>query len=91
MRVVRRTAEYEKHEQRCKDDETPCCVCGRGIKNAKAAGMIHMHNGGWYAVTETEAAKLKVTMPGGDLGFWPIGADCLRRHPELKPYVQQNV
>jgi hypothetical protein len=27
--------------------------------------------------------------PGADLGCYPIGADCLRRHPELRPYVQQ--
>jgi hypothetical protein len=25
--------------------------------------------------------------PGGDMGGCPIGSDCLRKHPEFKPYT----
>lgn len=70
-------------------DETECAVCAKPIKNDKITAEIHVH-GGWGAVvTEDEAAAMRGTAAeGGDMGMWPVGSDCLRKHPELKPYVQ---
>lgn len=65
-------------------DSTPCYICAMPIRKDRIKYMLHIHCGGGIAVTEAEAAKLD---EAGDLGCHPIGSDCLRRHPELKPYV----
>lgn len=64
--------------------KTPCYICAKPIANERIRHMIHVHCGGGMAVTEEEAAKLD---PAGDLGGQPIGPECLKKHPELKPYV----
>jgi hypothetical protein len=46
--------------------------------------MVRLHGGGLLIVTEEEAATMA---ENEDLGGYPIGADCLRRHPEVKPYA----
>jgi hypothetical protein len=45
---------------------------------------------GSTVVTPAEAAVI-IAREGerGDLGCYPVGPDCLRRHPELEPYVQR--
>ncbi len=71
-----RSAAYSKNSEACREDDQ-CCVCGKGIKEGKAAGWLHVHDGGASVVTEAEAE----TMPeAGDMGMQPIGADCLRKH-----------
>lgn len=50
--------------------------------------MLYIHCGGGVAVTEAEANALNASGEGGgDMGCHPIGPDCLRQHPQLKPYV----
>lgn len=64
----------------------PCLVCGRGC--ASSAPHVHLHGGGTLIVTSEEAAQLDAEGWGGeDMGAYPVGRDCLRRHPELRPYV----
>lgn len=73
--------QYEKNLDRLKMNETPCAICG------KAAGVPNPYVRTWegaYIVTEDEAKTLN---PNGDTGNWPIGPDCLKRHPELKAYL----
>jgi hypothetical protein len=54
--------------------------------------MLWCHNGGSDAVTEEEGTKLNAEgREGADLGNQPIGTDCLKKHPELKPYVWKIV
>jgi hypothetical protein len=52
----------------------PCIMCGKHI--AKPKFMVHVGHGGNYALD-----------PAGDLGGFPIGVDCLRKNPTLKPYA----
>lgn len=66
----------------CQEDEQPCVICGKRCPNPKHG--VHVHGGGDVIVTDAEAARLN---PAGDLGFYPIGSDCLRRHPELQKYL----
>ena len=76
-----------KHIRAYGSDESPCAVCGRPT-NREGGGAQSIRT--WYgsqAVTEAEASKLAKTAPGGDTGCYPVGADCLRKHPELLPYV----
>lgn len=94
MIKVQRSTHYERNTERypCRAGEDPCLVCGKPIKQANQHHMVHLHNGGWTAVTEAEAAELDARDHAkgvtADLGGWPIGPDCLRQHPELLPYVQ---
>ena len=74
---------YFKNVNRC-GAATPCVICGKAVTTANPA-HIHLHNGGASIVTEAEAATMD---PAADLGLYPIGADCLRRYPELRPYAQ---
>jgi hypothetical protein len=65
----------------------PCVVCGKATKTDKAR-HIHLHLGGSHAVTEREADDLNESgRDNEDMGAYPIGNCCLRKHPELKPYV----
>lgn len=78
MEPIRRNENYRE----ATGEEPPCIICGRPIIDEDAAHWIHVGNGGSHAVTEAEAAA----DPTGDLGFYPVGPHCWRRHPELYPY-----
>lgn len=75
---------HENLERTGNGEHQPCIVCGRGIKS-EACHMVHVHRGGTHLVTEEEAAVLD---GASDLGLYPIGPCCLRRHPEIKPYTR---
>lgn len=69
---------------------SPCIVCGRQCPNPRY--MVHVHGGLQTIVTEEEAEQLNNSdESGGDMGMWPIGTDCLKKHPELRPYAQEQV
>ncbi len=77
-------AENEARTHANSDGCQPCIVCGRKVRNPQH--MVHVHNGGVTIVTETEAEQMDAS---ADVGLYPIGSDCLRAHPEIKPYVQE--
>lgn len=82
------TASYNLNCRKVKDGQMPCAVCGKGITMEGHRLWVHIHGGGGELVTETEANERN--RDGGenaDLYFHPIGRDCLRSHPELRPYV----
>ena len=87
MITIPRHPDYSKNFNRpCRDaDVYRCVICGRTCPEPKY--MLHEHEGGGTAVTEQESARLD---EAGDMGMQPIGADCLKKHPELKPYVQEQ-
>lgn len=62
-------------------DAYPCVVCGRKCHNPRWG--VRVVSGGGYIGTDEDANA----DPGGDLGIYPIGGDCLREHPEIKPYA----
>jgi len=67
----------------CHDDEQPCIICGRPVKHGGGGGAVHLVEGGDCLVRINEPYD----NDAADLGEYPIGADCLRKHPELRPYV----
>jgi hypothetical protein len=72
----------------CGDDEAECVICGRPVKLQGHRFFLWEHCGGGTAVTLEEGERLNATgHGGGDLGGQPIGRDCLRKHPELKPFL----
>lgn len=66
--------------------DNPCIICGRKCRTLD--NLVHVHGGFSTIVTEEEAKKLNVTDGGADMGMFPIGPDCLKKHPELRTYVQ---
>lgn len=78
-----------KNMARCGDD-LPCYVCGKRT-TSKRLHYIHVWYGS-HAVTEQEAQELSKaeTAEGvcGDLGWYPIGASCLRKYPQLEEYTR---
>jgi hypothetical protein len=76
-------ADHREQEQRIKDfHDTPCVICGRGVKEPWKH-TVHVYLG-FTLITSEEAENID---PSGDLGAWPIGANCLKKHPEIKPYL----
>lgn len=76
------TKNLERHGMR---KALPCIVCDRATK-AVSPAMLRIF-WGTHIVTDEEASQIIATK-GGDLCSYPIGPDCLRRHPEIKPYVK---
>ena len=79
--------DYHTNERRfpSHDNEMPCLICGRAIKMTDDTKMVHLVNGGGEALATVDEASYHDD--GGDLGFYPIGSDCLKRHPELNACV----
>lgn len=62
-------------------DFPPCVVCGREVR-APFPAMVHVVDGGGTVATDDESVE-----EASDLGCYPVGPGCLRRFPELKPYI----
>lgn len=69
-----------------RDDFQPCLICGRPV-DTKSAGTrwIHVIEGGSHAAEPGD-----VIDQAGDLYFHPIGSDCLRNQPALKPVAKRS-
>jgi len=59
----------------------PCAVCDTPVPSPKF--IVRIVNGGSHIGTDAEGDA----NPAADLGYHPIGLDCLRRHPEIKPFA----
>jgi len=57
---------------------TPCVICGKGMANDRVQKMIRVGGGGSCFLPPDAPVD-----PAGDMGSFPIGSDCLRKHPEL--------
>jgi hypothetical protein len=62
-------------------DRTPCCICGKGIKNMSKAKHLRVNTANQFVADDVELA------PGEDMGCFPIGPECLKKHPELKEWA----
>lgn len=72
-------------------DELPCIICGRPCKVARAAMVLvadcQTVNGQTWGLAACTEEEFEKTDPAVRLYGYPIGPDCLRKHPELKPYI----
>ncbi len=73
------SAHYSENRAKypCRGESYPCAVCGKPVNNPKH----YLHIEGCWALEPGEAVKDE----SADLGLQPVGTDCLRRHPELRP------
>src|SRR5580692_10234105 len=67
-----------------KGEEYPCVVCGEPVPNPK--NYVHLVNGGGMLALPDEEVETS-----GDMGYYPIGTSCLRKHPHLKPYAIKSL
>lgn len=80
--------DYAQNDERRKPDTQPCAICGRAVTSARAK-FVHIFYGN-LVVTEEEANLIyDEEGNGGDLGFFPVGPDCLKKHPELQKYLSE--
>jgi hypothetical protein len=67
----------------------PCAVCGKGVKNWKHKVIFDptddtiLPPAAYASIPEEDWDEMGADAPYSA----PIGSDCLRRHPELKPYL----
>ncbi len=83
---VKSDPEYVKNAKRCKDGELPCLICGRPVKSPRAKS-VHVFYGNLVVTGEEANLIYDEEGEGGDLGYYPIGSDCLKKHPELEKYL----
>lgn len=67
-------------------EDYPCIVCGRVVRAANP-WMIRVVEGGGMALSPEYHQEYDKLGDPGDLNFYPIGPDCLRRHPQLRAYA----
>jgi hypothetical protein len=84
----------DDHHEQCertgamRDGYEPCIVCGRAVNVGKNHWRVRVHDGGSRIMHDTEADKLnELGFAASELGSHPIGPDCLKKHPEVKPYA----
>lgn len=85
MRIPRQRAPENiiRARERRSGDASPCIVCGLPV--TKPVYYCHVVAGGSRALhAEDEALYVS---DGGDMSHLPVGTDCLRRNPELKPFA----
>ena len=64
-------------------DAFACIICGLPAPAPKF--YCHVIDGGGTALhAEDEALYVP---DGGDMLFLPVGPECLKKHPEMKPFV----
>lgn len=78
--------EYGRNTKRSSFCGEHCFVCGSSCRNPTL--WIHVIHGGGYVLLAEEATPGWIPL-NGDLGLQPVGASCLKRFPELKPYIQR--
>jgi hypothetical protein len=67
-------------------NHAPCVICGKEITTPQWHVRVH-HGGGWIVTNERAEWLNSHGREAADLYWHPIGADCLRRHPEYKPFA----
>ena len=80
------SAHYSTNVSRIRDQThmNPCVLCGKNVINP--AGYLNVAGGGGtFVMPDYEGDN-----DPGYMGFHAIGSDCLRRNPELKPYLVQR-
>lgn len=60
-----------------------CIVCSMPINTEKHKFWVRLFEGCLICTAAEAEAD-----PSGDTGYYPVGKECIKRFPELKPYVE---
>lgn len=87
-----RSPQYTRNSHNTRGDDLPCVLCGKAVSDPPKY-QVHLHQGGAFLVTEEEAQMLHEKERGrnsfSDMGFYPVGVECYRRNPAIRPYVTE--
>jgi hypothetical protein len=73
----------KNYEKTLATDLVACIFCGKGVKQDN---WVHVHEGWGVVVDESYEGD-----PSADMGFYKIGPDCLKQHPEIAPFARTGV
>lgn len=98
MISIPRHKNFSTNEERfhaLEDGYIQCVVCGKGLKEDKAKHLVQVYEGS-YLISESDKANLiaektQEVYNSGDCGLYAVGTDCLKRHPEIKPYLIRGI
>lgn len=81
-----KTKMSKRYNENANSNDNPCIICGKECK--PGSQMLWAHGGSLEMVVTFEyGTELNKTDPGADMGCWPIGPDCLKKNPQLKPFI----
>lgn len=92
MLIIPDNPNRSKNEERfpCKDGQQPCIICGRPC-NMDTAAVVLLADcqkvGDSFGLAACTPEEFRQTEPGCRLYCYPIGPDCLKAFPALKPYI----
>ena len=88
MFKLEQTPDHSRNADRVRgDDRLPCYICGRAINTTKKNFYwLTVGGGGFDALLPAEVDA----NDAGFMGLQPIGADCLKNQPGLRPYATRN-
>jgi hypothetical protein len=66
---------FRKNEQRLKEGETPCVICGKAVAYPYAHSAVVVHGGSWASSVEDAQNEAD----SGYMGVWGIGPDCHKK------------
>ena len=71
-----RSQKYEINSRRCRDNEEPCMICGKGITEAAQVYLVHYTISGQITDLKTDQLPEDESQ-----GYFPIGSDCMKKLP----------
>lgn len=78
-----RHPKYDDNKQRCREGEDPCVMCGKPVKYNDRIKWVLVVDGGSRFGNPHENVD-----PAGDMGFFPVGPGCWRKHrQELQAFT----
>ena len=72
--------DFKRNQQKV-GPRTPCCICGKGIKDMSKAKLLRVNTANQFVAPDAALPERE------DLGSFPVGPECLRKNPELKAWA----
>lgn len=86
MKSPRYAENEDAFYEKCDESANPCAICGKPVKTSRY--WVHIVDGGGVVLHPDDEDKYSAAgEPSADCGCWPVGPDCLRKNPDLKPFV----
>lgn len=67
---------YPENESKCKEGESPCCLCGKPVLMSNDPPMAEVHDGGSFVLASDPEPDQS---DPGYMGWFPVGTSCVRK------------
>ena len=82
MITIPKSKSFDANERKYgQNDGSACIVCSKPV--AAPTTWVRIYAGS-YICTAAEAEA----NPDADTGYYPVGPECLHKHPQMKEYVR---